>query len=62
MEIYEIIRLLSVITEAADRVGLNIQKAQELIANARAEGRDVTPEEIDAMLADSQSAIDRLRE
>lgn len=52
-------RLLSAI-DVALRIAGNNQKLRDLVAAAVAEGRDLSPAELNQLRADAQAAIDRL--
>lgn len=61
----ETLRLVTQLLSAIDialRISGNNQKLRDLVATAVAEGRDLSPAELDRLRSDAQAAIDRLED
>ena len=62
MSAMQILEILNLVMKLAQSAGLNWQKYKAAKDKADAEGRELTHEELEAALDDSQAAIDRLRQ
>jgi len=60
MEVLAIIRALAALMEVASSAGVNIQKLQDMRANAAARGEELSIEDLQALADDAQEAINRL--
>jgi hypothetical protein len=61
MEVLAIINALNALMKVGAEIGININKLNELRNKAEAEGRELTPLELQSLARDSQDAIDTLR-
>lgn len=63
MTALQIIQLLNMINtgmKVAQSAGVNLDSFNKVAKRARAEGRDITPEELDALANEAQDAINRI--
>lgn len=56
----EIMRLLSLAMNLASQAGVNLKRFNEMRAQAEAEGRDITEEELKTLANEAQAAINEI--
>lgn len=56
----EALTMLNMALKMANSVGVNYKKLVAIFENANAEGREITPEEMQSLADDAQEAINRL--
>lgn len=61
VQVLAVLRAAAAALDAAQAVGANVSELTARIQEARAEGRDLTDDELQAFADDAQEAIDRLR-
>jgi len=62
MNLKSIIELSMLVLQILHELGINLDKLEAIRAQAKAEGRAPTDEELQSLVDDFGSAIDRLRE
>ncbi len=62
MDPLQVLKLMDMAITIATGIGINIQKYQAMREKADSEGRDISTDELESLLKDSQKAINSLQE
>lgn len=61
-QIVEVLKIVSSLLDLAGQFGIDAAKFTEMKKKAEAEGRDISDDEINALLSDTRNAIEQARQ